>query len=156
MKTWRTVAGGLAAGAAGTTALNAVTYLDMAVRGRPASSTPETVVEKLADKAGIDIPGDDGTRKNRLAGLGPLTGLATGAAIGAAFGLARRVGFRPRVPIAGVLVGSAAMASTDAPMAWLGVSHPSTWSAADWLSDALPHLAYGVVTAAVLQSIDQC
>ena len=35
---------GAAAGAAGTTALNVVTYLDMAVRGRPASSTPERTV----------------------------------------------------------------------------------------------------------------
>lgn len=34
---------GLAAGAAGTTALNAVTYLDMALRGRPASTTPEEI-----------------------------------------------------------------------------------------------------------------
>ena len=31
---------GIAAGAAGTTALNATTYLDMALRGRPASRTP--------------------------------------------------------------------------------------------------------------------
>jgi hypothetical protein len=36
---------GAAAGAAGTTALNTVTYLDMAVRGRPTSSTPEDIVE---------------------------------------------------------------------------------------------------------------
>ena len=32
---------GAAAGAAGSTALNAVTYLDMVVRGRGTSSTPE-------------------------------------------------------------------------------------------------------------------
>ncbi len=38
---------GAAAGAAGATALNALTYVDMAVRGRPASSTPETTVERL-------------------------------------------------------------------------------------------------------------
>jgi hypothetical protein len=36
---------GAMAGAAGTTALNAVTYMDMVVRGRGASSTPEQVVE---------------------------------------------------------------------------------------------------------------
>jgi hypothetical protein len=35
---------GVAAGAAGTTALNAVTYLDMVLRGRGASSTPEESV----------------------------------------------------------------------------------------------------------------
>jgi len=32
---------GLLAGAAGTTALTAVTYLDLALRGRPASTLPE-------------------------------------------------------------------------------------------------------------------
>jgi hypothetical protein len=37
---------GSAAGAAGTTTPNAVTYLDTAVRGRPASSTPEDTVER--------------------------------------------------------------------------------------------------------------
>lgn len=45
---------GAAAGAAGTTALNAVTYLDMAWRARPASQTPEQAVEKLAERAGVD------------------------------------------------------------------------------------------------------
>lgn len=43
---------GAAAGAAGATVLNAVTYLDMAVRGRPSSSTPEQLVETATDKVG--------------------------------------------------------------------------------------------------------
>ena len=53
---------GAAAGAAGTAALNAVTYLDMAIRGRPSSSTPEQVVETIADKAHVSIPGDSQAR----------------------------------------------------------------------------------------------
>jgi len=36
---------GAVAGAAGTTALNAVGYADMALRGRPASSVPARVAE---------------------------------------------------------------------------------------------------------------
>ncbi|MGI8900330.1 MAG: hypothetical protein ACR2HA_05280 [Nocardioides sp.] len=40
MSVGRSVLAGVAAGAAGTTALNAVTYLDMAIRGRGTSSTP--------------------------------------------------------------------------------------------------------------------
>ncbi|MGH4015993.1 MAG: hypothetical protein ACRDSL_19140 [Pseudonocardiaceae bacterium] len=48
---------GAAAGAAGTTALNAVTYLDMAVRGRPASDTPERSVQRLAALAQVEVPG---------------------------------------------------------------------------------------------------
>lgn len=155
VRLWRGLAAGLAAGAAGTTALNGVTYLDMAARGRPTSSTPEDTVEKLADTAGIQIPGDGETRKNRLAGLGPMTGLAAGLGVGAAFGVARAFGFRPRPVVAAVVVGAAAMAGTDAPMAALGVTDPRIWAAKDWLSDAVPHLAYGVVTAAVLQRLDR-
>ncbi len=150
MRLWH----GLAAGAAGTTALNVVTYLDMAVRGRPTSSTPEDTVEKLANKAGISIPGDQDTRKNRLAGLGPLTGIAAGLGVGAALSLARALGLRPNLLLAGVVAGVGAMAGTDAPMAALGVSDPRSWAAKDWLSDAVPHLAYGLVTAAVLQHLD--
>ncbi|MDP9407093.1 MAG: hypothetical protein M3P95_04185, partial [Actinomycetota bacterium] len=73
---------GAAAGAAGTTALNAVAYLDMVVRGRAASSTPELTVEKLAEKAHVSIPGDEQTRQNRLQGLGPITGLVAGVGVG--------------------------------------------------------------------------
>ncbi len=74
---------GAAAGAAGTTALNTVTYLDMAVRGRPASSTPEQTVEK----ARVPVPGEGDSRQNGLHALGPLTGLV--ASIGC--GVVRRV-----------------------------------------------------------------
>ena len=75
---------GLAAGAAGTTALNASTYVDMVVRARPSSSTPEDMVEKLSELTGAKVPGQGDERSNRVAGLGPLTGLITGLGIGAA------------------------------------------------------------------------
>jgi len=144
---------GVAAGAAGTTALNAVTYLDMAIRGRGTSSAPEETVEKLVAKTGLEIPGNEDTRKNRLAGLGPLTGLFAGIGVGAALGLARAAGWRPGLVTAGLLTGFGAMAATDAPMAVLGVSDPRTWKPADWISDAVPHLAYGLTAAAVAQSL---
>ena len=150
----RGVAAGLAAGAAGTTALNAVTYLDMAVRGRSTSNAPEDVVERLAGRAGVEIPGDDDTRANRLAGLGPLAGMVTGVGVGAALGAATSLGLRLPTPVAGVLAGAAAMAATDAPMGLLGVSDPRTWAAPDWVADAVPHLAYGLVTAAVVAGLD--
>jgi hypothetical protein len=152
---WSGLAAGVAAGAAGTTALNALTYLDMAVRGRPSSSTPQKTVEKLADKAGVAVPGDEETRQHRLAGLGPLTGLASGLGVGAALGLARAVGCRPGLLIAGVAAGTAAMAVSDAPMAALGVTDPRNWGAKDWLSDALSHLAYGLVAATVVERLDR-
>src|SRR5689334_4107298 len=78
---------GAAAGAAGTTALNAVTYLDIAIRGRPLSSTPGQSVEKLAELAHVTIPGDAQRRQNRLQGLGPLSGLAAGIGVGVLAGL---------------------------------------------------------------------
>src|SRR3954452_7274621 len=77
---------GAAAGAAGTTALNMVTYLDMAVRGRAASDTPERSIERGAGLVGVEVPGDTNTRGNRLAGLGALGGLLTGVAVGAGYG----------------------------------------------------------------------
>src|SRR4051795_4023123 len=87
------VARGAVAGAAGTTALNAVTYLDMVVRGRGSSSTPEQTVEALAEKAHVPIPGDEETRSHRVQGLGPLTGLAAGIGVGVLTGLVRATGF---------------------------------------------------------------
>lgn len=155
MKLWQALAAGTAAGAAGTTALNLVTYLDMAVRGRASSNTPEVTVEKLAAKAHITIPGDEETRRNRIAGLGPLTGLGAGLGVGAAVGVARHLGWRPNSLLGGVVAGAAAIVGTDAPMAFLGVSNPRTWAAKDWLSDAVPHLVYGVVTSAMLEALDR-
>src|SRR5436305_7900250 len=94
---------GAAAGAAGTTALNAVTYLDMTIRGRGTSSTPEDTVEKLAAKAHVDIPGDEEHRRNRVQGLGPLTGLVAGIGVGVVTGLVRAAGFRSSRPVGTLL-----------------------------------------------------
>ena len=145
---------GAAAGAAGTAALNAVTYMDMTVRGRPASDTPERTVEKLADSAGVAVPGEGEARDNRLTGLGSLSGIATGVGVGAAFGVLRRLGLRPPTLLGAAVVALSAMAATDSSMASMGISDPRTWSAADWLADLLPHLAYGLVTYATLQALE--
>jgi hypothetical protein len=45
---------GTAAGSVGTVALNAATYADMALRGKPASSVPAQVADELAKKVGLD------------------------------------------------------------------------------------------------------
>jgi hypothetical protein len=144
---------GAAGGAAGTTALNAVTYLDMAVRGRSTSSAPGDSIEALVSRTGLRIPGEEDTRKNRVAGLGPLNGIFVGVGIGAVLGLARTAGWRPHVLTAGLVTGLGAMAATDGSMAALGVSDPRTWTLMDWLSDVVPHLAYGLATAAVAQAL---
>ncbi|MFL6164322.1 MAG: hypothetical protein ACJ74U_19145 [Jatrophihabitantaceae bacterium] len=145
---------GAAAGAAGTTALNAVTYLDMAIRGRPASSTPEHAVETITGKLGIEVPGDPDTRPHRTSGLGALLGIATGVGVGTALGVARAAGWRPPLSRSAAIVGLAAMLGSDTPMVLLGISDARRWSLADWLSDLVPHLAYGLVTAATAQALD--
>ena len=137
---------GALAGAAGTTALNAATYLDMSLRGRPASTTPETSVKRLAEKAGLEVPGEGDTKDNRLSGLGALTGLATGVSVGVLYGLLRSTGIRPGfVPAAGATT-LAALIAANLPMMRLGLTDPRQWSGADWLADLVPHVAYGTVT----------
>jgi hypothetical protein len=146
---------GAAAGAAGTTALNALTYLDMAVRGRGASSTPEQTVEKLAVKAHVPIPGRGEQRENRVQALGALTGLAAGTGVGALVGLARAAGFRPGPTVGAALITAGVLVGTNGPMTALRVTDPRTWSAADWVSDLVPHLAYGVVVATTMDAFDR-
>ena len=154
----RGAAAGAAAGAAGTTALNAATYLDMAARGRGSSSAPQDQVETVADRADIEIPGQGEERDNRLAGLGPLAGTATGVVVGAVAGfLHSALGARGRhlpPPVSVVLIAAAAMALSDGPLKIFGVSDPADWKPADWAADALPHLAYGLVTYAAIHAAD--
>ena len=146
---------GAAAGAAGTTVLNTVTYLDMVLRGRGVSSTPEKTVEVLADKAHVPIPGEGETRDNRVAGLGPLTGIAAGVGVGVLAGLGRAAGFRPRPLVGGLVATLAALVGTNGPMTVLGITDPRTWSTVDWVSDVVPHLAYGLATHATLAGLDR-
>jgi hypothetical protein len=131
-----------------------VTYLDMAVRGRPASSTPEDTVDRLAEAAGVDIPGEGQTRQDRLSGLGALTGLLTGVGVGALAGLLTTK-LRLPLPVLSVLIGTAAMAGSNIPMTALRITDPRTWDATSWVSDIIPHLAYGAVTAAVLTALSE-
>lgn len=146
---------GAAAGAAGTTALNVVTYADMVLRARPASSTPETTAKKLAEVAGVDIPGNEDQRSNRIAGLGPMLGIATGIGVGALVGAARAFGIRPGPKLGTALTTAVVLVASNAPMTVLKVTDPRTWSVSDWVSDVLPHLAYGIVTHATATAADR-
>ena len=146
---------GAAAGAAGSTALNAVTYLDMTVRGRGASSTPEDTVEKLARTAHLTIPGDGGMRENRKQGLGALLGLVAGTGVGVLGGLVRASGHRPATPVGTALTTLGVLIAANGPMTALGITDPRTWSATDWLSDLVPHLAYAVVVTTTMEAFDR-
>lgn len=151
------IVSGLVAGAAGTVALNVASYVDMLVRGRPASTLPAEVAGKLADEIGLPLDfsleaGDDdddaedlGARREEA--LGALLGYANGLGLGVAYAIVRLILPRPPAWLAGAGLGSLAMVSSDYPATRLGLTDPTSWSGADWAADVLPHMAYGVVTA---------
>jgi uncharacterized membrane protein len=141
---------GAGAGSVGTTALNALTSLDMAVRGRPASDAPAEVVRRAADRARIPLSRRRRVRDHRAEGLGAVAGIGTGVGLGAVAGVLRAAGVRLPTAAGGPLLGAAAMLASDVPLVRLGVSDPRRWSAVDWASDVVPHLVYGVTTHAVL------
>ncbi len=152
----REVLTGTAAGAVGTVALNATTYADMALRGRPPSSVPAQMAGKLAGKVGIDLSGegsDDNTAQNRRSGLGALMGYATGLGVGTAYGLVRPLLRGVPKPLPSVGLGLAAMAGSDVPSTLLGVTDPRQWGLNSWLSDLIPHLAYGLMTATAYDAL---
>jgi len=159
------IVSGLAAGAAGTIALNIAAYLDMLVRGRPASQLPAKVAGRLADEIGLpldfdlepaDSDDDDGARESeRLASrqeaIGALLGYASGLQIGVLYAMVRLVLPRPPTWLAGAALGSLAMAASDYPAMSLGLTDPKSWSGADWAADVVPHMAFGIVTAATFE-----
>src|SRR6201998_2351502 len=147
---WAGLLSGATAGAAGTTALNVITYLDIAVRGRPTSTTPERTVEAMARLFGVQVPGTGDILANRLLGLGALTGYAAGIGMGVILGLAYALGWRPRLLVATLVATAIALIGTNGPMTVLGVTDPRTWGMVGWISDLIPHFGYGVVTALVL------
>lgn len=141
---------GAAAGAAGTVALNAVTYADMALRARSGSSVPDEVAGVIAKRVGLDL-GDGDTAQNRKTGLGALLGYANG--VGAAYGILRPVfGRDVSVTKAGLALTLASTVGTDLPIAATGVSNPTTWPPSSWAMDFGFHLAYGLMTAAAYEA----
>jgi hypothetical protein len=146
---------GAAAGAAGCAALDATTFLDIAVRGRPISDAPAQTVEAVIKHLPIDVPGSNSRRQNRLEGLGGLSGVFFGVSVGAAFGVLHAAGWRPPLPVGAILTGLTAQALSDGSLAGTRVSDPRTWSLTDWLSDIIPHLVYGTVTYATLDALER-
>ncbi len=150
---------GAIAGAAGTIALDMAGYVDMAVRGRGASDTPAEVIRRLALKLGIGalgVPSDTAPEalKNRRSALGALAGYKIGIVLGAIYGLASYPAPQGRgIVLRSLVLGAMAMAASDVPATALDVTNPAGWSAADWMSDIVPHAAYGLVTAAVFETV---
>ncbi|WP_017972682.1 hypothetical protein [Actinopolyspora halophila] len=148
---------GVLAGAAGTTALNTTTCLDMTLRGRPASTTPEQTVRRAEELIGrrTDPAGTETTKaQGRRSGLGALLGIATGIGVGLCYGALRsRLPLAP-LPVMSAAAATAANAGSVAPMTALGVTDPRQWSGGSWMSDLVPHLAYGIATALVYEELE--
>ncbi len=148
---------GTVAGAVGTIVLDVATYADMALRGRPASEAPSTLVKNVAAAADIaPLAADDDTAKNRRSGVGALLGYANGLAVGAVYGGLRPM-LRGRVPlgIAALAAGAAAMALSDVPLVKSGATDPKQWGAEGWLADIVPHVLYGLAVAFAFDALDE-
>jgi hypothetical protein len=144
---------GAIAGLVGTASLHATTYLDMAVRGRPASQVPSDTVRRLAGAVGSGLA-DDGDEQaaNRREGLGALLGFANGVGVGAVYGVlaSRHDRSRSADPF---LVAAATMIVSNLGAARLGVTDPRAWSLDDWLTDVVPHVVFGLATAATYAAL---
>ena len=146
---------GAIAGAAATSALNIASYADIAVRGRGESAVPSTMVKNMAEAAGIGaLASDDETTTNRRGGIGALFGYADGLGVGVAYGLLRPALRGVPVLLMAVAAGAAAMALSDGAIAATGAGDPRTWTAADWTTDAIPHLVYGLALALSFDALD--
>lgn len=148
------LATGAAAGAIGTMALNASTYLDVVFRGRAPSQVPAETVRVAATSAGVEeIASDEPAAQHRRTGLGALFGYATGVATGVAYAVVRpRLRSLP-TPVAGLGAGAAAMLVADAGAVAAGVTDPRRWRAQDWLADILPHAIFGIALAATFDRL---
>lgn len=142
-------AAGAVSGALGTLALNAATYADMALRGRPPSSVPADTVGTTADRLGVDLAtdGDTRTAEHRRTGIGALLGYGTGLTIGLLYGAVRPMIQRLRTPVAGLAVGAAAMVGANAGAVAAGTTDPRRWGIEGWLADIVPHACFGLATA---------
>ena len=148
----RGVAAGALAGAVGALALEATSYVDMLVRGRPASDLPADAAGKLADAVGVDL-GEEDRAANRRQALGPLLGYATGVGVGMAYGAIRSRTLRLPWPVAALAAGLTAMVAGAVPMTATGLTDPRQWGVAGWLADIVPHVAYGVSTALTYEAL---
>ncbi len=145
------MAAGLLAGVAGTLALNVTTYVDMLLRGRPASRVPAKVAGSLVEGTGLSL-GSGKRAGNRRSALGALMGYATGIAIGMVW--AAGMDDAPMPPtLAPIVLGGLAMAAGDLPAVMLAGSDPRDWGVTGWIADAAPHLVYGLVTSTVFDAL---
>jgi hypothetical protein len=133
----RHVIGGMLAGAAGTAVLDATTYADMLLRGRPPSNVPQKVAQQF-------VPNID---ENRRMGLAALIGYADGFSVGALYG-AVRPSIR-NVPWfwAGLGLAALTLVLSEGTATAMKQTDPREWGVSGWIADIVPRCLYGWVTA---------
>jgi hypothetical protein len=140
---------GVVAGSVGILVLDTVSYLDMVIRGRPASQLPAQLVDKIAELAGVKPTEDGETWRNRASAIGALLGYALGLGIGMVFGVVRARCPGPPRSVAAVGVGAVALVLNDGALVLFGLTDPRTWGLVGWVSDIVPHLGYGIATVTI-------
>ena len=139
---------GALAGAAGTCALDIVTYLDMLARNRPPSELPQRMARVFASKLGFEQ-----IEKNRLTALGALLGYADGIGTGVLFGIMRPAapGISETICGVGLCVMTGLVSEGTATL--LKQTDPREWSVADWAGDIVPRMVYGLVTTIAFDAL---
>lgn len=141
---------GLAAGCVGLVALEMASYVDQYLRARPPSDSPTKLGKAVGDELGLDL-GVGETRTNRASALGPLAGYWDGLLLGVVWSV---VAARDASPVRGAaLLTAGAMVGSNGPLVAFGITDPRDWSRDAWLSDLLPHLAYGLATTATVSAL---
>ena len=151
-KRWTGITAGILAGAAGATAKNVVSYLDQAVQGEGATTSPASHSVAGAAKQATGAAGSqaDGARAEAL---GPLGGLGIGLGVGALAGLIRGSNATPPPVVAAVATGLVAMSIGEGAAVATGTAKPGWAAPGNLLRDFIPHLAYGAVTGWALHRI---
>ena len=90
-----------------------------------------------------------------MQGLGPITGLVAGVGVGVVVGLVRAAGYRSQPLVGTLLTTLGVLVVANGPMTVLGITDPRTWSATDWASDVVPHLAYAAVVKTTMDAFDR-
>lgn len=148
-KRWAGITAGMLAGAAGATAMNAVSYADQAVQGNASTTSPTggSVAETAREAGNSAGAPTDGAKAGAL---GPLGGLGIGVGVGAVAGLIRGSNATPPPVTAAIVTGLVAMGIGEGAAVATGAAKSDWASPANLLRDLVPHLAYGAVTAIAL------
>ncbi|MBV8374769.1 MAG: hypothetical protein JO302_04605 [Candidatus Eremiobacteraeota bacterium] len=145
---------GMIAGAAGATALDALSYMDMLVRGRSASDVPGQTVSRLVKSIGLILDGEDTVSSNRRTASGALLGHADGVLAASLYALIRSA-IRVPWPVGAAFLAGITLVTGEGSAVRTGATDWSKWSLSEWVTDIVPRLAFGIVAAVVVEALER-